>query len=149
MKFFRAASGALLAVAALAFAACHSSSSGSVPEGGTPSGGECTNASTCAGYGNPCYASVTCTNEKCAFQLQSPGYQVPDAQTPGDCSYVACDNLGNIKSVPDDLDRPDAGPCKIIFCVNSMGHDPEPAVDGTSCGPGLVCTGGLCDAGRD
>jgi hypothetical protein len=140
-----------LAFAVIAVAACHSSSSGSsaLVEGGTPGGGACTDVTTCTGYGSPCYKSVTCTDGKCAFQLQSPGYSVPDAQTPFDCHYVACDNFGNVKSMPDDLDRPDAGPCQTIFCVDGEMHTPEPSADGTPCGTGLVCTAGVCGAAHD
>jgi hypothetical protein len=140
-----------LAASAIVVVACHSSSSASsVPEGGTPGGGECSDATTCAGYGNPCYKTVTCTDGKCAFQLQSPGYALPDAsQTAFDCNYVSCDNFGNIKKVPDDLDRPDAGPCQQVFCIDGEMHQAEPVPDGTSCGKGLVCSGGSCDAGHD
>jgi hypothetical protein len=133
---------------ATVFVACKSSSSGTVPEGGTLGGGECTDPSACVGYGNPCYSSVTCTDGKCAFQLQPPGYALPDAsQTPFDCSYVSCDNFGNIKKVPDDLDRPDAGPCLQVFCIDGEPHTPEPVPDGTSCGAGLVCISGSCGHG--
>lgn len=149
---------AIAFVSAIVAVACHSSSSGSVPEGGTLGGGECSDPSTCVGYGNPCYLSVTCTDGKCAFQLQPPGYALPDAaQTPFDCNYVSCDNFGNIKKVPDDLDRPDAGPCQQVFCIDGETHQPEPVPDGTSCGKNLMCTGGQCvactggncDAGHD
>jgi len=153
MKIVRVVSLGYFAVAAMMVTDCHSSSSssssGDVPEGGTPGGGGCTDATTCTGYGNVCYSSVTCTDGKCAFKLQNYGFQIPDAQTRGDCNFVACDGFGNRKSLPDDLDRPDAGPCKVIFCVNGASHDPVLLDDGTSCGAGLVCTGGLCDAGHD
>ena len=150
-SFFKTGFIAALGASAIVVAACHSSSSsGTVPEGGTPGGGECTDSTTCTGYGNPCYKTVTCTDGKCAFQLQSPGFALPDAsQTAFDCNYVSCDNFGNIKKVPDDLDRPDAGPCLQVFCINGEAHTPEPVPDGTSCGTGLVCSGGACDAGHD
>jgi hypothetical protein len=146
----------VFASSVIACSACHSSSSGSttVTEGGTAGGGDCSDPSTCQGFGNPCYKSVTCTDGKCAFKLQSPGFALPDAsQTPFDCKYVACDNFGNVQSVPDDLDRPDAGPCMAIFCIGGEKHQPESQPDGTPCGTGLTCTSGVCggpqDAGHD
>lgn len=144
---------ALFALSLASFAAacggCHSSSSGtsSSGEGGTPGGGACTDPSQCQGYGNLCYQSVTCESGKCAFKLQNYGFVLPDAQqTPADCQYVACDGFGGVKAIPDDNDRPDAGPCKIIFCIEGQQHAPQPLTDGTPCSAdgGMVCSAGEC-----
>ncbi|MGH7281112.1 MAG: hypothetical protein ACRELY_06280 [Polyangiaceae bacterium] len=151
MKKIHLLFGLPLVAIAVAMLACHSSSSGSTSttEGGTPGGGSCTDPSTCVGYGNLCYQSVTCDNGKCAFKLQNYGFVLPDSQqTSADCQYVACDGFGGVKAIPDDNDRPDAGPCKIIFCVEGQQHAPQPLTDGTACGPdgGMTCSAGECGA---
>lgn len=150
-KWMMILSSTLLASVAAACSGCHSSSAGvtgiDVPEGGTPAGGACSEPSTCVGYGNPCYAKVSCDDGKCGFKLQPYGFPMPGIQVAGDCSYLACDGFGEVKALPDDEDRPDAGLCQIVFCVEGTMHTPQPLTDGTSCGDaGQVCSGGTCGA---
>ena len=152
-KWMMLVSSLCLASVAAACSGCHSGSSAGdgtgtdVPEGGTPAGGACTQPSTCQGYGDPCYEKVTCDEGKCAFKLQNYGFPVPGMQAKGDCVYLACDGFGQVKAIPDDLDRPDAGPCQIAYCVEGVKHAPQAVTDGTSCGDaGQVCTAGACGA---
>lgn len=103
---------------------------------------QCLGDTDCPPTGNECAVPV-CLSGACGTTW-APAGQPTTTQTPGDCQVNQCDGLGGVVSVNDAADLPDDGNvCTIDQCAMGVPTH-TPFVDGTSCGPMMTCTSGVC-----
>lgn len=89
-------------------------------------------------------SSWTCDAGTCNRVPQKNGMAI-DAQTPGDCQVVVCNDKGEPESRTDDTDKPGDSPCITNSCVGGAPAAPSLNAVGTSCASGMVCDGnGAC-----
>jgi len=128
---------------------------------GTPCGnaGQCDdqgNCSSCLGPsdcapGGPC-VKVECAAGQCQSSNQPIGYaDASFQQTTGDCHKNACDGLGNLVNIIDDMDVPSDGkPCTMDVCNNGVPSHVEGDGPCGTCTTAFdeegYCLGGTCFA---
>jgi hypothetical protein len=115
-----------------------SSSSNDGGAGGSGGMKPCSKDAECTGQATEC-KKPACLMGTCGFDFTAAN-TVLMMQTPSDCLKSVCDGMGNVKSVPDDMDlEDDKNDCTTDTCAQGIPkHDPKAAE--TACGNMQKCT---------
>lgn len=106
---------------------------------GAGGGAECAGDGDCEQPDAACRRTV-CAGGVCVPTTEEQGVPTP-SQTYGDCHREVCDGSGQVTTVVDDEDLPDAGVCSAGTCLDgSAGSELEPS--GTECNP-AKCEGNV------